>query len=313
MKAEAIPSQTLNDGLVERWKKDSAIRGMSSETIRGYSYEIQAFARFLQGCDLLEVDKIKIKAYLEDQRSRGITTQTIRLRLAALSSFYEFCIFEELIDANPVIEIRRRYLSRYKIDGEKHTHKLISVEEAATLINSLVDIRDKAIVTLLFKTGIRRRELLALDINDINWQDQSILLKPTKKRTNRTVFFDGETALILQRWLNVRQDRNRRGSPALFISSWGKRLDRGSIHYIIRKPAVLLGLHNENSDMMEDHFSAHCCRHWFTTHLRRAGMPREFIQELRGDVRREAIDIYDHIDKKELRESYLAHIPQLGI
>jgi len=47
--------------------------------------------------------------------------------------------------------------------------------------------------------------------------------------------------------------------------------------------------------------------------LRRAGMPREFIQELRGDIRREAIDIYDHIDKKELKESYMAHIPQLGI
>ncbi|UEC42055.1 MAG: hypothetical protein METHAR1v1_310023 [Methanothrix sp.] len=59
--------------------------------------------------------------------------------------------------------------------------------------------------------------------------------------------------------------------------------------------------------------STYCCRHWFTTHMRRSGMPREFIQELRGDVRKEAIDIYDHIDKKELRESYLAHIPQLGV
>jgi integrase/recombinase XerD len=64
---------------------------------------------------------------------------------------------------------------------------------------------------------------------------------------------------------------------------------------------------------MEDHFSPHCCRHWFTTHLRRAGMKREFIQELRGDRRRDAIDIYDHIDKEELREAYLAYIPQLGI
>jgi site-specific recombinase XerD len=60
--------------------------------------------------------------------------------------------------------------------------------------------------------------------------------------------------------------------------------------------------------------SAHiACRHWFTIHLRRAGMPRQFIQELRGGVRKEAIDIYDHIYEKELRESYLAHIPQLGI
>jgi integrase/recombinase XerD len=82
---------------------------------------------------------------------------------------------------------------------------------------------------------------------------------------------------------------------------------------MVEKVATQVGLHNPTSERMEDHFSHHCCRHWFTTHLRRAGMPREFIQELRGDVRKEAIDIYDHIDKKELRESYLAHIPQLGV
>lgn len=58
---------------------------------------------------------------------------------------------------------------------------------------------------------------------------------------------------------------------------------------------------------------ANCFRHWFTTWLRRNGMPREFIQELRGDRRREAIDIYDHIDRAELRKTYLAYIPQLGV
>ena len=82
---------------------------------------------------------------------------------------------------------------------------------------------------------------------------------------------------------------------------------------MVEKVATQVGLHDPTSERMEDHFSPHCCRHWFTTHLRRADMPREFIQELRGDVWKEAIDIYDHIDRKELRESYLAHIPQLGI
>ncbi|HEC93554.1 MAG TPA: recombinase, partial [Candidatus Atribacteria bacterium] len=64
---------------------------------------------------------------------------------------------------------------------------------------------------------------------------------------------------------------------------------------------------------LEDHFSVHCFRHYFTTHLLRNGMPREYVKELRGDARNEAIDIYHHIDKDELRKSYLAHIPQLGI
>ncbi len=75
---------------------------------------------------------------------------------------------------------------------------------------------------------------------------------------------------------------------------------RNGIYTAVTKAAEFIGLHNSNSNRMEDHFSPHCCRHWFPTNLRRAGMSREFIQELRGDVRKEAIGIYDHIDLKEL-------------
>lgn len=186
-------------------------------------------------------------------------------------------------------------------------------EEMARLINSAMDIRDKAIIALLAKTGIRRNELISLDVDDVDMVDQSIRLKPTAKRTNRTVFFDDETAFILHRWLRARESRNIKNSRALFINSMGERLNRNGVYLAVTRAAERVGLHDPSSDRPEDHFTPHCCRHWFTTHLRRAGMPREFIQELRGDVRREAIDIYDHIDKKELRESYLAHIPQLGI
>ena len=107
--------------------------------------------------------------------------------------------------------------------------------------------------------------------------------------------------------------RNRKGINALFLNSKGDRLDRGGILLLVRQAAERIGLHNPRSERMEDHFSPHCCRHWFTTHLRRAGMRREFIQELRSDSRLEAIDIYDHIDLKELKEAYLAAIPQLGV
>ena len=153
-----------------------------------------------------------------------------------------------------------------------------------------------------------------MDIDDIDWENQSIRLKPTAKRTNRTVFFDDETAFVLHRYIRSSQEtRKKFKTNALFISNKGGRLNRNGIYLAIRKPAEKIGLHNPNSTRTEDHFFPHCCRHWFTTHLRKAGMPREFIQELRGDAKKEAIDIYDHIDLKELRESYLAHIPQLGI
>jgi len=64
---------------------------------------------------------------------------------------------------------------------------------------------------------------------------------------------------------------------------------------------------------MEDHFSAHCCRHWHATHLLRAGMKTQYVQWLRGDAIKEAVDIYFHISPEDVRKQYLAHIPQLGV
>ncbi len=78
---------------------------------------------------------------------------------------------------------------------------------------------------------------------------------------------------------------------------------------VVANPAEKIGLHDPSSDRLEDHFGPRCCRYWLTTHLRRAGMRREFIQELRGDSRKEAIDIYDHIDLKELKEAYWPAYP----
>ena len=209
--------------------------------------------------------------------------------------------------------MRKRYLRRYKDNGDGHERQLISVEDMAKMINSEMDIKDKAIITLLAKTGIRRNELISLDVSDVDFVENQIRLKPTAKRTNRTVFIDDECSFILRRWLRVREGLNQHKETALFLSSWGFRSSRNDVYLAVTKAAERVGLHNPKSGRLEDHFSPHACRHWFTTHLRRRGMRREFIQELRGDSRKEAIDIYDHIDLKELKEAYLAAIPQLGI
>jgi len=302
--------------LISRYREDCFIRGMSPESLRRYISSLKIYARYLEerDLDILNVDRNVLRSFLEYLRNdRAVGLKTIGNYFTSMAMFYEFLEFEEYVDKNPVHSVRKRYIRRYKDNDDGQMRKLISVDEMARLTNSTLDVRDKAIITLLAKTGIRRKELITLDVDDIDWVDQSIRLKPTPKRTNRTIFFDDETAIILHRWVRARESRNEKGSKALFINNLGTRLNRNGVYLAVTKPAEKLGLHNPNSDRMEDHFSPHCCRHWFTTHLRRAGMSREFIQELRGDVRKEAIDIYDHIDKKELRESYLAHIPQLGI
>jgi len=312
----SVDSVDTSAELIRQYKEDCEIRGMSPESLRRYISSLKIYNQYLRErhLDLLNVDRNILRSFLEYLRKeRKVGLKTVGNYFTSMAMFYEFLEYEGYVDKNPVHSVRKRYIRRYKDNDEGQMRKLISVEEMAKLINSTLDVRDKAIITLLAKTGIRRKELITLDVDDINWVEQSMRLKPTPKRTNRTVFFDDETAIILHRWVRARESRNKMGSKALFINNMGTRLNRNGVYLAVTKPAEKIGLHNPNSDRMEDHFSPHCCRHWFTTHLRRAGMPREFIQELRGDVRKEAIDIYDHIDKEELRESYLAHIPQLGV
>ncbi|MCK9406193.1 MAG: tyrosine-type recombinase/integrase [Methanothrix sp.] len=303
------------DRLIQDFVKDCQLRGMSPRSIPHYGYIPRVFKNYLegQGVDFQTVDKDHLRGFIEYLRiEKGVAGKTVENYFAVLSTFYDYLTFEGLVSSNPVLPIRRRYLRRYK-DNSMQERQLISVEAMGQLINSEMDIRNKAIIALLAKTGIRRGELISLDVEDVDLVEMRIKLKPTAKRSNRMVFFDAETAFILRRWLKVREGRNKKGIPALFLNAMGDRLDRGGVLLLVGEAARRVGLHHPESERMEDRFSPHCCRHWFTTHLRRAGMRREFIQELRGDSRREAIDIYDHIDLKELKEAYLAAIPQLGI
>ena len=310
--ASLVPSH-----LIAQFGEDCITRGLTPETARRYLSSLKIFNNYLEENDLnlIETDRNTLRNFINYLRAdRGVSQRTIETYFAAMASYFGYLEYERYIEKNPVYEVRKRYLQKYKDNDDGQVRKLISVEEMAKLINLTMGVRDRAIISLLAKTGIRRNELIKLDVDDINWIEQSIRLKPTAKRTNRTIFFDDETALVLHRWIKSSEEaRKKFKTKALFISNKGGRLNRNGVYLAVTRPAEKIGLHNPGSDRMEDHFSPHCCRHWFTTHLRRAGMPREFIQELRGDVRKEAIDIYDHIDKKELRESYLAHVPQLGI
>jgi len=306
-----------NYRLIEGFIGDCGLRGYSPETIRSHRSNLRTIARFLSSIEksFIDVDKEVLREvliYLKDVRK--VTFKTQKSYFSALSSFYKYLNYEEIHPVNPVPAFMEHYLSRYKNSNQTGTRRLLSVEEMGMLINSILEPRDKAIVTLLAKTGIRRGELIDIDLEDINWENQSIELKHKNKRGNQVVFFDDETAIVLNRWLRTRQNWGvKSGERALFVGEHGGRLRRNGVYYVVAKHAERVGLHEPESDRMEDHFSPHCCRHWFTTHLRRNGLSREFIKELRGDSRGEAIDIYDHIDKNELRKAYLAAIPRLGI
>jgi len=302
--------------LIDNFLQDCKLRNMSKHSIESYSSSLNLFLKFIKKdhYSFQTIDKNILEKYIEFLQSMNISYKTMQNRYSAFISFYDYLVYEDKFKYNIVKDFRKRYLSKYKEDnGVKR--KLISVEEMARFIHFIPDIRDKTIVTLFAKTGIRRRELVSLDLSDINWDNMSITLKPTNKRSNRVVYFDYETCVLLRRWLKKRGFFVESGNNALFVSYTNKkkRLNRNGVGYMFVKWAETAGLHDPNSDKLSDFFTPHCCRHWFTTFLRRAGMPREFIMELRGDKRSSAMDVYYHVDHGELRRSYLACIPQLGI
>ena len=312
---ERITPERLLDLFIE----DCRDRQLTEETIRRYRSSIKQFLDYLhqRGTSPTQVDKHTLHDYIRERRQQKVGQKTLENDLTGIAGFYEYLVFEDHMGRNPVPGVRKRYLRRYKEENDgdvESPRRLLTIEQMSLLINSVIDTRDKAIMTLLAKTGVRRGELIAMDIDDVNWTEQSITLKRSqfKKRSGRTVFFDDETARLLKRWLNHREHLKLENT-ALFTGEHEERLKRNGVYSMIAKYAEPVGLHNPKSLNPEDHFSAHCFRHWFTTHLRRAGMDREFIKALRGDRRREAIDIYDHIDSEELRRAYLAFIPQLGV
>lgn len=312
---------TSNSEFLDKFLEDVRLQGWSNWSIKSCRYTLNEFFRVIDK-DCLNVDIDDLKIYLIHlQKKPGqmgreqLSNETIRKNFNNLASFFEFLEFEEYMVRSPIPKFRRRYLKNNMKKGNgMETRQLISVELMRDLINIILSPQDKAIVCTLAKTGVRVSELIAMDVNDIDWIKYSIKLKSTGKRNSQTIYFDNECAICLKRWLDVRSGFTNEEEKALFVNPHSEgRITHTIVAYAVKKHAINLGFHDESSSNLEKRFTPHCCRHWFTTHLRRAGMPREYIKELRGDSRGETIDIYDHIDDEELRRSYLAHIPQLGL
>lgn len=298
--------------LLAAFGDDCLLRGMKYyQGQLGYSREFLSTLNKTKSP--LEIDRSDLKAYLILLQKRNLKQTSIGKIFSALSNFYEFLVEEELIQANPVRLFRKRYIKIYKEQVAQDVRQLISIEDASRLVNSVLDSRNKAILVLLLKTGMRINELLALDVEDVDMIKMQIRLKPTTKRSNRLLFFDQETEETLQNWLVARKNRNTHGGHALFPSKTSSRLSSHEVQREVEKHAARVGLHDPDSKLLEKRFTPHCCRHWFSTHLYRAGMEERYIAWLRGDAPRGSMGPYIHIDSEDVRKSYLAHVPQLGV
>ena len=302
-----------NAKLLDDFRKDCNLRKIT--TVRRY---IGDTARFIAWAEARDLDPLKttrkdLKDYTYYLTELGVIFSTLKLNFIRINAFFDYLEAEELIESNPVPAFRRRHIRAYKSEAESQRRQIIDIEQAAKLVGAILGSRDRAIMLLLLKCGLRCHELCELNVEDIDLEKLTLRVHPSPKRSNRELFFDYETAEALRMWLNVRPLRRGAEGEELFISIKGNRVSTKSVQVICRRAAARVGLHDSKSKRLDKKFTPHCCRHWFTTRLIEAGMPRDYVKELRGDARREAIDIYNHIDKKMLKESYLACIPQLGV
>jgi len=299
--------------ILQEFIDDCKMRNMSPRTLRAYRSDVRRFLKVVP--DYEEAGEKEIRKYLRKMKDKmNLAHKTLENNFASVSSFYEYLIYEGIVDKNPILPVRKRYLRSYKKESPDNGSKrqVPKPKEMSGFINYIPKLRDKAIVLVFLKTGVRRNELIDIDIDDINWEDYSIQLKDKPKRSNTIVYFDRETARVLREWIEARNKRNL-DTKALFIGEQGGRLKRHGVYQAVVRWAEKYGLHDPNSDDSKEKLTPHTLRHVFTTYLIRNGMKREYIKELRGDTRGEAMDIYHQIDRDELRKEYQACMPELGI
>jgi len=303
---------------IKEFSQDLLVQGMSKGSVQRYASQARILARYLDKIDksFTEITKQDLVDFISYVRmERDMKQKTLKNYFAGWNALYEYLLFNEEVQANLIPIIRKRYLKQYKRDeSTKHRRKVLSVEEMSNYLHSIMNVRHQAIAVLLVKTGIRRGELVNIDLDDIDWSRNSIKLKDRRKRSNLYVFFDDECRDVLRYWFKVRDTLYlESGCDALFINNRGQRLRRHGVYNAIAKSAERFGIHDSTSDNNADHFTPHCMRHCFTTYLLENGMNREYVKELRGDARRDAVDVYNHIPLENLREAYLAVMPQFGL
>lgn len=299
----------MNINNITTFLQDCQARGLTAHTIETYKSNVKAFLQAYSQPQEVNIDDLK--QFLGSLRERQLNGSTLKSYFAAISAYYDYLVFEGKLTSNPVIPFRKRYLRiKLQYNGE-NTRQPGSIEQVREMIElAWKDIPARTMILFLAKTGLRRGELIAMDLKDLNLAKGEFRVKPKAKRSNRLGFMDGELTAALREYLDWREPLAR--SDALWITPGGARISRNDVYEIVTHYAGMTGLHIPGGALVKK-YSTHNLRHFFTTGCRKAGMPREFIQELRGDKRKDAVDIYDHIDVEELRRSYLRNVPNFGI
>ncbi len=284
-------------------------RNVSEHTLRNYASDLNQFLDYLGPAHprtgkrnlppIEQVDHITIREWLATLHSARKKKASVARKLAALRTFFQFLVREGVAEVNPA-----KLVSTPRL--EKRLPKHLSIEEAIKFIetpNAETDLgkRDRAMLELMYATGVRVSELTKIDVRDIDFRSKLVRVTG-KRRKERIVPFGDPAGEALKSYLSIRE-RFLNNAPisqpepeAVFLNYQGTRITTRSVGRMVEKYIrICAGMHD---------ISPHDLRHTFATHLLDSGADLRDIQELLGHARLSSTQIYTHVSMEKLIEVY---------
>ncbi|HMK43889.1 MAG TPA: tyrosine recombinase XerC [Dissulfurispiraceae bacterium] len=272
-------------------------RNVSEHTVRAYRRDLFDFAAYCPSApDAIEL--IDIRGFVAQQTMDGKAKTTVARRLASLRSFFAYLYQEGFITVNPA-----RLVAAPKTP--KHLPNFLTVDDVFGLVEEpegigLLPVRDRALLELLYSSGLRVSEVAGLDVDDLNIREGMVKVEG-KGRKERMVPVGGKAREALKTYLIERLlfRKKKSASPsdaALFLNKSGARLTDRQIRRIVVKHARAIGI--------EGQIGPHTLRHTFATHLLTGGADLRTIQELLGHASLSTTQKYTHLDIGHLIDVY---------
>jgi integrase/recombinase XerD len=280
------------------WLED----GLSKNTLESYRSDLKNFALWLDKSDtqLLHANQADIQQYLAVKFPQSKPRSIGRL-VASMRRFYRYYLRENLIEVDPTLQIESPKLPRSlpKSLNEQEVEDLLN----APNVNQVIGLRDKAMLELLYASGLRVSELIGIKVNEVSTQDGVVRVTGKGNKT-RLVPMGEEAADWIVRYLkNARPEiLQKRLSDALFVTSRASAMTRQAFWYLIKRYARVAGIHKP--------MSPHVMRHAFATHLLNHGADLRVVQMLLGHSDISTTQIYTHVARERLKKLHSVHHPR---
>ncbi len=277
--------------------------GLSENTIKGYKSDLRNFSNYLKNKSIKRFQDLRanmIVNYIEKEKQRGLSENSISRSLVTAKMFYKYMITEGKISRNPMSSISSPKLQKHlpEVLHYKAVEKMLQVPDC----NEKLGIRDKAILELMYATGARVSEVASIKVSWVSL-DYGFIKCQGKGSKQRIVPIGTEATNAVRRYLQDVRPLLSKGKDGetLFLSRTGKKLRRENIWELVRKYAKCAGIKN---------VSPHTLRHSFATHLLEGGADLRSVQEMLGHANISTTQIYTHVDRKYLKSVHQKFHPR---